>query len=713
MMAIRPFHKVCYLYKMSKGIRIKMKKRIEYFDIAKGFSMICIILGHLGIGRVNSFVFTFHVPIFFLISGYFLSDKLTVGEFMKKRAKQLILPYMLTCFFIIAGVTLRDILVTHGMGNVIEDIKTWLIATIYGSGSLEYSTPFYMKQIGALWFLLAMFFAMVIVRFFMQFQYGYIGILITAYVGYKTTDMVWLPFSVQAGMTAALFVYFGMLARKYQILEQEFHPAIKSGLAVIWLICTIYAGRLYMVRNYYENGLLDIVGALAGSYLVIMVARTVEKNTEGIAGILRYYGSNSLILLCFHVFELCVIDWGWVWRLFGDRLQVSYVSNIIILVLFKLVFCTAGIFVVHMVGNRCTIYFGKVLSGLQIITNKVKDKIQFRDRIVYWDVAKGFAILLMILGYTQVPDYLRLIIFSFHMPFFIIANGYFIKSYDIKRTFCRSVRTLLYPYIITCLLSAVIYAFMGNGGSFSLSCFLYKIKAMLGGMSKISVRFQDFESVWGVWFVCCLFITRNLYVIIMKKIENYTESIRIAIILLLAMLGQCIGKYYAFMPWSLDVALVSLVFIAFGDWMKKSNFMTKGYFCTFVLPMAVWIYFLLTGTNIELATRSYPLGILSVVEAIAGSIVLVAISQFLSKYMLVSAVMSWIGKNSMVILGIHCLELMYFDWNRWVYPYLPFSMNWFREFVIKCIVILVIAMLIGIVKNLMKTGRKKVLKHVN
>lgn len=679
-----------------------MKKRIEYFDIAKGFSMICIILGHLGISRVNSFVFTFHVPIFFLISGYFLSDKLTVVEFMKKRAKQLILPYLLTCFFIIAGVTLRDILVTHGMENVIEDIKTWLIASIYGSGSLEYSTPFYMKQIGALWFLLAMFFAMVIVRFFMQFQYGYIGILITAYVGYKTTDMVWLPFSVQAGMTAALFVYFGMLARKYQILEQEFHPAIKSGLAVIWLICTIYAGRLYMVRNYYENGLLDIVGALAGSYLVIMGARTVEKNTEVIAGILRYYGSNSLILLCFHAFELCVIDWGWVWQLFGDRLQVSYVSNIIILVLFKLAFCTVGIFVVHAVQNACVTYFAKVLSELRRVENKVKDKMQFGDRIVYWDIAKGFAILLMILGHTQAPDYLRIIIFSFHMPFFIIANGYFIKSYDIKRTFNRSVRTLLYPYIVTCLVSAVIYAFVGNRESFSVNCFLHKMKAMLGGMSKVSSRFQDFESVWVVWFVCCLFITRNLYVIIMKIFEAYSESVRIAVIMLLAVIGQCVGKYYAFMPWSLDVALVSLVFIAFGDWMKKSNYMTKGYFYVFVFPMIIWIYFLLTGTNIELATRSYPLGILSIIEAIAGSIVLVAISQFLSKFMIVSMILSWVGKNSMVILGIHCIELMYFDWNRWIYQYLPISMNWFREFVIKSIVIIVITMIIDIIKKVIK-----------
>ena len=674
-----------------------MKKRVEYFDIAKGFSMICIILGHLGIGRVNSFVFTFHVPIFFLISGYFLSDKLTMEEFIKKKAKRLLLPYLVTCIFITIGVTLRDIIVTNSIQEVVTDIKIWVIASAYGSGSVEHTTPFYIKQIGALWFLLAMFFAVVIVRFFMQFQYGYIGILLTAYLGYKTSDMIWLPLSVQAGMTAALFVYLGVLARKYRILDQKIHPVIKSGLVALWCVCIIYAGKLYMVRNYYENGWLDIAGALAGSYLVLLAARVVEENTKILSGVLRYYGKNSLLVLCFHIFEMSVIDWGWIWRLFDDRLQFQYAS--IILVSCKLAFCTLGIFGVQLVQNICAGYAGKITFVLQNIRNKLSDKIQPDGRIMYWDIAKGLAILLMILGHTALPDYLRIIIFSFHMPFFIIANGYFIKSYDIKRTFCCSVQTLLYPYIVVCLISSVIYAFAGSGEVPFLTLFLHKIKAMIGGMSIASARFEDFDSVLVVWFVCCLFITRNLYVIIMKKCENYNTGIWVVVITLLAIMGRCIGKYYAFMPWSLDVALVSLIFIAFGDWMRKSNYLKKGYFYTLVIPFAVWIYFLQMGLNIELAARKYPMGILSMIEAIAGSVVLVAVSRFLSKFIGVSLIMAWIGRNSMIILGIHCIELMYFDWNKWIYQYLPISMNWFRVFVIKSIVILSAALMIDIVKR--------------
>ena len=37
--------------------------------------MLCIIAGHFGIVSAGRFVFTFHVPLFFLLSGYFLSTK--------------------------------------------------------------------------------------------------------------------------------------------------------------------------------------------------------------------------------------------------------------------------------------------------------------------------------------------------------------------------------------------------------------------------------------------------------------------------------------------------------------------------------------------------------------------------------------------------------------------------------------------------------------
>ena len=58
--------------------------------------MLCIIAGHFGIVSAERFVFTFHVPLFFLLSGYFLSTKVSFLPFMKQKARQLLVPYYVT-----------------------------------------------------------------------------------------------------------------------------------------------------------------------------------------------------------------------------------------------------------------------------------------------------------------------------------------------------------------------------------------------------------------------------------------------------------------------------------------------------------------------------------------------------------------------------------------------------------------------------------------
>lgn len=58
--------------------------RLQYIDIAKGIAMICIILGHLGNASINRIVFTFHVPIFFFITGYFTNKKRDLNGFIDK-----------------------------------------------------------------------------------------------------------------------------------------------------------------------------------------------------------------------------------------------------------------------------------------------------------------------------------------------------------------------------------------------------------------------------------------------------------------------------------------------------------------------------------------------------------------------------------------------------------------------------------------------------
>lgn len=74
------------------------KERLKYLDITKGIAILLMVWGH----RVVTYsaddvrlIFSFHMPLFFIISGYFLNRETPTELFIKKKARQLLSPYYL------------------------------------------------------------------------------------------------------------------------------------------------------------------------------------------------------------------------------------------------------------------------------------------------------------------------------------------------------------------------------------------------------------------------------------------------------------------------------------------------------------------------------------------------------------------------------------------------------------------------------------------
>lgn len=68
-------------YTMEKNFNTSGRTvRLPYTDVAKGMGILCVIIGHMGNETINRIIFLFHMPLFFLISRYFLSNRLTPKE---------------------------------------------------------------------------------------------------------------------------------------------------------------------------------------------------------------------------------------------------------------------------------------------------------------------------------------------------------------------------------------------------------------------------------------------------------------------------------------------------------------------------------------------------------------------------------------------------------------------------------------------------------
>ena len=103
--------------------------RDNTFDIMKCIGIYAIIIGHL-ITTGRHIVFTFHVPLFFIISGYFYHRKKNKTAVIQD-IRRLVLPYASTCLLIIAYYTYKTLYIGD------DFVSKWLIPSIYGSGSLQ------------------------------------------------------------------------------------------------------------------------------------------------------------------------------------------------------------------------------------------------------------------------------------------------------------------------------------------------------------------------------------------------------------------------------------------------------------------------------------------------------------------------------------------------------------------------------------------------
>ena len=113
-------------------------------------------------------------------------------------------------------------------------------------------------------------------------------------------------------------------------------------------------------------------------------------------------------------------------------------------------------------------------------------------RIDYIDVARGIAILLMIIGHVlTVGGWKRNIIFSFHMPLFVIASGFFFKENEKFSVMIRkALKTLIIPFLIIIFLDTLFEYIMKDKNILeTITDFLKRILVSYSADSKISYDF--------------------------------------------------------------------------------------------------------------------------------------------------------------------------------------------------------------------------------
>lgn len=264
-------------------------QRDNSIDTLKGVGILLMILGHMPIPDfLRSFIFSFHMPLFFFVSGYLYKED-SVGHIASKNLRKVMLPYIFTCLIIWAAKAFQ--------GN-----SSWGMSILLANGSFpvwNYNEYY----VGPLWFLVCYFVSLIGFTLMLRISFRYrMALWLTLWVIadiYRQRYNL-LPCDILNAIPAILCLQCGYSMKSDSAKRTILHPLSLIVGACIWMLCII-KGNVSMASMSYGLWALQVIGAFYGTCLVYCAIKRFSPSGGGkTIRLLAFTGRNSLMLLCAH-----------------------------------------------------------------------------------------------------------------------------------------------------------------------------------------------------------------------------------------------------------------------------------------------------------------------------------------------------------------------------------------------------------------------------
>ena len=299
-----------------------MCSREKFIDVARGLAIIFIVLGHTIVHSSNSFLlfkllYSFHVVLFFIISGYTFSfeNNKNFLLFIKKKFKSIMIPYFIWAFiylvpYIILGSTVSDELNVQADFN----LKILISNIFYGIGSNSS-----LKQNSSLWFLPALFMMKIIYYKLIKISdksknKTLIVLLVSIILMVLCSNFnFYLPWGINTALTLGVFYYIGwILKNKLDFLS--FNNIYFFVFLLIGLISAFCNKTVSCIDFSYGNVFFMFFSGLFLSMCVLKLSKIINSNF-----CLEYIGKNTMGILIFHKLIILIF-----------QTKLGYISKLIL-----------------------------------------------------------------------------------------------------------------------------------------------------------------------------------------------------------------------------------------------------------------------------------------------------------------------------------------------------------------------------------------------
>ena len=273
--------------------------RLDYIDNAKAIAILLVVVGHTdGIPHfLETFIYSFHMPAFFFLSGYLLKDsklEITFKSYAGIQFRNLIIPYL---FFAVLSL-LYSILNNFVTGNPI-DLYSKLLGIAYGN-----SDGLVINRV--LWFFTCLFItSLLFYLLFKAMKKAYLVMLLSLiacllFLFYHKPDQIRWPWNLDLSIIALFFYAAGKFCSAIHI-KNDFLK--KSGTRIAFVILLSIAlfylsklnGRIDMAFMVFKNPLLFVANACIGIALVLLWSLLLPPTK-----IARFLSRNTIVIFPLH-----------------------------------------------------------------------------------------------------------------------------------------------------------------------------------------------------------------------------------------------------------------------------------------------------------------------------------------------------------------------------------------------------------------------------
>ncbi len=286
-----------------------MAPRYKHIDITKGIGILSIVLGHNYViayhhGELWNVLFSFHLPLFFFLSGIFMNPQYELRVYTIKRVDAYLKPYFVSLILLgtiiipFQGVNALKYFaqILYGVGAVlpVEWVQLWFLPHLFAVSIFSYLCYIKTNIIDKSLLFKATFLTVIL-------STGFFGIKYLFKIPAFGMHIIprGLPFSLDLILLSSFYFLLGNVL-KNEVLDFKFN--LRMFLLAILVFAILHFKYNYTIDFHmrrYDNLVVCTSASVIGIYIVLSISSLIRKTTI-LSYCLSYIGSASLFVFIFH-----------------------------------------------------------------------------------------------------------------------------------------------------------------------------------------------------------------------------------------------------------------------------------------------------------------------------------------------------------------------------------------------------------------------------